>query len=935
MRRLPRRAVLRHLDRLADDLTGRQLSRLRALADLIGDDGRIPLPRALDVATPGGDDTTAQDAFRKFRAALDDAAHGAGVDLRLVSDQRKAPPRDRFCWFEGADVTGDEVAELSGREAARLTADEAVPPFATEVLHPVVYVETARNASEAVQRREREFVALLTEQLSAVPGGRVSSALDIRLGADHQAERRRLRETADVVVELDSAAARRDEYPGATVRRPIRVALEGVARGADRTADVVHVAGQPFSQCPHRTARLRFIGYVLGLIDDRLRETVTPATPPLPDSDALARRLVDRRALDVQPVPAPAGETSLASDALAAPGRRLGTTVPAVQRLREWAIDSSAGARHLCALLGDVGMGKTTTITLFTQELLDLRVHDRSAPLPILFDLRDLPPAVVRAGAGLPAILTALLDQGDLGAGPSAEQVLDLVAGGDCVLIFDGLDEVLVHLDPHAGQVFTRTLWRATEDTWRSRPADRKPARPSKLLLSCRTHYFRTIRHETTHFTGQHRDGPATADYLALLMLPFGEEQVRAYLTANLPGADIDRLLDLIDSVHNLREIAERPLTLRMVAEQLETVERAKLAGRTVRAVDLYGSFVSQWLERDDGKHSLLPEHKELLMEHLAAELWRSGRTAWGVADVEQWLLEFLNDRPDLELHYPARVPDLWKEDLRTATFLVRRDDDTFGFAHTSLREYFLARHLGRALELAPEQVRDRWQLPVPSSETLDFLGQWLAGRDAAGRARGTAALAVLAAHPPAGRPDAAAVLAFAYSLAAARGGHPSHDPAGSRLAGADLTGWSIDGGDRRLDLRGLSLTGADLTEAVLRDVDLSGADLGGADLTRAEVHDSDLSSADLRRADLTGTVFRHSDLTGAHWTGSTAYQTQALRCRPAQDRRRQGWLVAPSGAARPSAAVMSAFTGHTDMVSGGGWSPDGTRVLTTSWDGT
>lgn len=383
-------------------------------------------------------------------------------------------------------------------------------------------------------------------------------------------------------------------------------------------------------------------------------------------------------------MPPRAGETSLASDALSEPGpRRLGTTVPAVQRLLDWATDTSDGARHLCALLGDVGMGKTTTIKLFTQELLALRERDRSAPLPILFDLRDLPPAVVREGAGLPGILTALLEHGDLGAGLSAEQVLDLVAGGDCVLIFDGLDEVLVHLDPHAGQVFTRTLWRATEDTWRSHPADRMPARPSRLLLSCRTHYFRTIRHETTHFTGQHRDGPAGADYLALLMLPFGDEQVRAYLTANLPGADVGRLLKLIDSVHNLREITERPLTLRMVAEQLETVERAKLAGRTVRAVDLYGSFVSQWLERDDGKHCLLPEHKELLMEHLAAELWRSGRTAWGVADVEQWLLEFLHGHPDLELHYPARDPELWKEDLRTATFLIRRDDDTFGFAHT------------------------------------------------------------------------------------------------------------------------------------------------------------------------------------------------------------------------------------------------------------
>jgi type II secretory pathway predicted ATPase ExeA len=77
--------------------------------------------------------------------------------------------------------------------------------------------------------------------------------------------------------------------------------------------------------------------------------------------------------------------------------------VPAVQRLREWATDRSATARHLCALLGDVGMGKTTTIKLFTQEPLDLRARDRSAPLPILF---DLPLAVVRAGA----ILTVLLE---------------------------------------------------------------------------------------------------------------------------------------------------------------------------------------------------------------------------------------------------------------------------------------------------------------------------------------------------------------------------------------------------------------------------------------------------------------------------------------------------------------------------------------------
>ena len=74
------------------------------------------------------------------------------------------------------------------------------------------------------------------------------------------------------------------------------------------------------------------------------------------------------------------------------------------------------------------------------------------------------------------------------------------------------------------------------------------------------------------------------------------------------------------------------------------------------------------------------------------------------------------------------------------------------------------------------------------------------AGSDAAGCAHSTAALVALAAHTPTGRADAAAVLAFAYSLTAIRGGHPSHNPAGSHLAGADLSGWSIDSGERRLD---------------------------------------------------------------------------------------------------------------------------------------
>ncbi|KPM51875.1 hypothetical protein ACG83_33210 [Frankia sp. R43] len=945
MTRLPRQAVLRYLERLADDLTPRQSQRLRDLADLIDGDGRIPMADALEVATPGGGDVKAQDAFRKFRAAFDEAAAEAGVAVRLVSDQRKAPPRGRMCWFEGEDLAGDELAAHSRRGADRRRGDETVTGTVSEVLPPtapeaghggsVIHVEVARKASDHVRRREREFVELLSEQASAIPGGyRITSLVAPLLGTDLEGERRRLRMAADLVVELDCAASRLDAHPGALTRRPLRIALEGVARGTRPTREIVHETPRPFSQQPDRGAKVAFVQRVLDLIAEVLQVPATRGGSLEPEK--WARDRVGRPQLRGEPVTSQVGETSLSSDTHTdAPSRRLGEPLPAVERLVTWATEPSPGARHLCALLGDVGMGKTTTAQLFTLALLDRREHDPMVPLPILFDLRALPARVVRETAGLRKILQALLDAGDLGRVPTVDEVLDLVASGRCVLIFDGLDEVLVHLEPHAGQVFTRTLWRATEELWRAQPAQARADRPSKLLLSCRTHYFRSIRDEANHFTGQHRDGPVGTDYLALLMLPFGEEQVRAYLAANVPGADVDRLLDLIGSVHNLREIAERPLTLRMIAEQLETIEQAKLAGRTVRAVDLYGSFVRQWLERDDGKHNLIPDHKQLLMEHLAAQLWRSGRTSWDVADVEQWMLEFLAGRPELELHYPARAPGLWKEDLRTATFLVRHNDDTFGFAHTSLREYFLARYLDRALQLPREQARASWQLAVPSPETLDFLGQLLAGHDDRHMAQSRIALEAIATQPPGGRADAAAVLAFAYSLAAARAGHPDHTSAGRVLTGANLAGWRIDGGTRRLDMRGSSLAGADLTAVVMSDVDLAGADLTAATLTRAEIHGSSLRDADLQRAELVGTIFRKCDLSTVHWIGSTAHRTQALLCTQPPDPHRAGWLIAPAEIPCSTDVRLTSFTGHSGRVLGGVWSPDGLRVLTFSDDGT
>src|SRR5919206_3123582 len=138
--------------------------------------------------------------------------------------------------------------------------------------------------------------------------------------------------------------------------------------------------------------------------------------------------------------------------------------------------------------------------------------------------------------------------------------------------------------------------------------------------------------------------------------------------------------------------------------------------------------MVLSWLDRDTGKHQLTPDHKQQLMEHFASALWRSGKRAWSVGDVEQWLVDFLRNRPELAAHYEGKDRELLKEDLRTATFLVRVGEADFRFAHSSLQEFFLAAFLYRAL--LENRIAD-WALPIPSRETLEFLGQMLQGGDA------------------------------------------------------------------------------------------------------------------------------------------------------------------------------------------------------------
>jgi hypothetical protein len=133
-------------------------------------------------------------------------------------------------------------------------------------------------------------------------------------------------------------------------------------------------------------------------------------------------------------------------------GPQEGERRDALTYLNEWALDAAAPA--YCALLGEYGMGKTTTSVAFARDLLVVRDNTPSLPLPIYLDLHHLGDQA-KPEPVLDAIIDTVLQRGWQSGRTdtrlSAAEVIRLVQQDGAVAIFDGLDEVLVHLSPAAG----------------------------------------------------------------------------------------------------------------------------------------------------------------------------------------------------------------------------------------------------------------------------------------------------------------------------------------------------------------------------------------------------------------------------------------------------------------------------------------------------
>ncbi|MGH3721840.1 MAG: pentapeptide repeat-containing protein, partial [Pseudonocardiaceae bacterium] len=927
------------MDRISPSTTRARLRRVRlsqpdravldALLAELGEERELPVERAQQVLFAGRTPAAATKAVERLVKLVNTAAAEDGVDLHLeVRGAKKSGARRRLLGFsaERVEPAGDPLRE---HEAVR---DELIEGRQATLLGPrkIVLCHAREDAELAGKLWDLLTQALDCDQ-SLFTFWRPDR--DVLAGDDADQQFREAVADGEVaIVALSNAWLGQPEL-GEVVRGQIEATGLLVAPVALREHNPHAIApgfgttypqdphGKPFADLRGEPARDKWVHGLVDQVHRRLaRSSGAVRTTRAVSSPDMG--LLDRRALSAEGGDGyyglhgrPEGmQPDLRPDPQ--PGER---RVDVVSFLLNWARDPDG--TPLAALLGEYGAGKTITCQELTERLRRDRVGDQ--PEPLYFDLRG----VGNLDRGVPAlaeILTDCIHRGWASADgplPSGAEVIAQARMRPTLFVIDGLDEVLVRLDAAQGVTFTHELLKLRPI--RTRQGIRAPfaGEHTKVLLSCRTHYFRSLREQSRHFLEQDRDLTKAEDYTALVLLPLTEEQIHDYLSKALPGRDATQVTDMLRAVHDLSDLATRPYTLAKVAAQIPFIERRHAEQRPVHAATIYRQVLRDWLARDRGKHRLRPDHKLTLMARLAAWSWQRGSRRVDSADLDDWLDEQLATDPVLSRRYRDSSRDQLEEDLRTATFVIRSDDNgpdrpDFRFAHSSIHEYFLAQYLCDALR---EGRRQDWCLPMPSVETLDFLGQLITDDDDPDAL--TAELGRWRAPYTAQTSE----LRLRYTLWARDHGWPHPTLAGSDLTGASLRGWRFTGTDTDpLILTATTLTGADLRDTRWDHVTLTQATLSGARLDRATLHDTTITAGTLRDANLSGAFLHHCRLDGTDLTGITTHQLRHI-----------GSGTTLPTPAHPTSTHLHALTGHTGGVWGVAFSPDGTRLATTSADQT
>ena len=956
---------------------------LTKLRPLINPEGRLNLAEVLAALHPhSANQQQAQTLVRNLRQRIKAAAELAQLPgLELKSDSKKRhQPEQRWLWWVGdswaqAINLARSMVEVNPNYDEHNYVEPQARPKSYKIF--VSYAHADANARttlleclRAAQRRNPTKLDFWIDKQH------------ILIGADwHQSIQQAIAEcSAGLLLLSPSALAsgyiKEHEIPPLLAKGLLPVGLicfdfdqlQQVTGLQERQVflDSDYDPGLFFNQCIEPAPRKAFAKKLLAQIERALSE-------PEPESTNIRHHgLLDRlpaHCADNYPeldfVEGEARRTNLRQVGASSSDAPRGESIPILEAIDNWISSKAESSPPLLALLGEFGSGKTFTCRMLNQRLIK-RIEEGATdtPTPLYVDLRLSPAYQDNRLPTLEQIIAEALRHNE--STEDANSVLQQARQGNYLIIFDGLDEKLTHYHREQQEQFLGELWRLFPKSYRDALSARaqlqqrararstagdKDAKLSaaqaqalaanrcRMLLSCRDHFFRSTSEQNAFLQGYLRAARSGEDYQGWSLLPFSSEQVREYLAKRFGEVRAPEIERLIEAIHNLRDLASRPLTLSLIGQHIPELEADSAAGRSVNAARLYQLMIERLLHRDDGKHQLLPRHKLWILQDLAAELWRQGQRSLEVDALDQWLEDWLHTHPQARAssvgaeQQQRLVAAILENDLRTATLLVREGVGAFRFAHSSIQEYCLAGYLLRSLA---GDHREAWQLSKLSPEVLDFFGQLLQLEPEGKRNE----LLIKLNHCKATYQQQASENLFAYCLHARERDYPSPDLRGFDLGGAELDNLTL----QDADLGGANFAGASLRHCQFTRVNCSSIDFSKADLTGAIWIESNASQASFADAELIGTCLRYCDFSAADLRCPRQHRSQWIACKLDRTQWPQEVINHPPFAAHCQHPFANAniasrnpglYTGHSIVITSLALSPDGQSIVSTSWDKT
>ncbi len=482
-------------------------------------------------------------------------------------------------------------------------------------------------------------------------------------------------------------------------------------------------------------------------------------------------------------------------------------------------------------LLGDFGRGKTYALRELARHIPSRLPH----LVPIYIELRALDKAHTVDGL----VAAHLANHG--------EEHIDLKAfrymlrQGRIVLLFDGFDELVTRVSYDRAADHLRTLLEAVEGS-------------AKVILASRTQHFKSHAQVLTAL-GERVD--LLPHRRVLDIAEFTEAQIRAYLANRYDSeTEADERIRLLRGVQDLLGLSRNPRMLGFIADlDSQRLAAVASAGPALSAAALYQTLLQGWLSYEENRTQGMPGSPTGLkvaelwraVTALAMRVWDSGEPFLRLAEITESLGTSL-----VELTSEAAQPDSQTaHTVGTSSLLFRTDEGLFGFIHSSVTEFLIAREIARLLAEEP----DPGVSPAPLSRrqlsqlTVDFLC------DLADTRRCQRWVEQVLTDAGADSVVRANALKIATRL---------RTPARTNLRGALLQGEDLS----YRDLRQVDLSDADLTDARLIGANLSGGNLRGTTLVGARLDEANLAGADLRDADLRGARLTRADLRGAELAG-------------------------------------------------------------------